>query len=54
MKFSKYLDEYDSRARFVPAFVVSLPIIIAFVAIFPVAREWRGLVIDPTLEAVLV
>jgi len=54
VKFQKHLDEYDFRARFVPALIVSLPIIVAFVAIFPVAREWRGFVIDPTLEAVMV
>ena len=54
MRIPKYLDEYDFRARFVPALIVSLPIILAFVALFPPAREWRGLVIDPTLEAVMV
>jgi hypothetical protein len=54
VKITKYLDEYDFRARFVPALIVSLPIIIGFVALFPAAREWRGLAIDPTLEAVMV
>jgi hypothetical protein len=54
MKFLNYMDEYDFRARFVPAFIVSLPIVVTFVALFPGAREWRGLAIDPTLEAMLV
>jgi hypothetical protein len=54
VKFSKYIDEYEFRARFVPAFIASLPTVVAFVALFPGAREWRGLVIDPPLEAVMV
>jgi hypothetical protein len=54
MKFPKYLDEYDFRARFVPAFVVTLPLMAAVLALLPAAREWHSLIIGPTIEAVLV
>jgi hypothetical protein len=54
MNLLKRLDEYDFRARFVPAFIVSVPIICGFIAVFPLAREMRGAILGPTLETVLV
>jgi hypothetical protein len=54
MKSFHYLDEYDFRARFVPAIITTLPIITAIIALFPAARQLYGLLIGPALEAVLV
>jgi hypothetical protein len=54
MKITKYLDEYDFRARFVPSIIVTLPFISAIIALFPPARQPYGFLIGPVLEAVLV
>jgi hypothetical protein len=53
MKF-KYLDEYDFRARFVPSIFVTLPALFAAFALLPSLRTVAGIVVGPTIEAVLV
>ena len=54
MQGIKRLDEYDFRARYVPAIIITLPALAAVFALFPAARSVYGLVIGPTFEAVLV
>jgi hypothetical protein len=48
------LDEYDFRARYVPAVIVTLPALVAVFALFPMARSIYGFLIGPAFEAVFV
>jgi hypothetical protein len=48
------LDEYDFRARFVPAILITLPALFAAFSLLPSLRSLVGVVLGPTIEAVLV
>jgi hypothetical protein len=48
------LDEYDLRARFIPAAIVTLPGVAALFAILPSARSIYGITIGPVIELVIV
>jgi len=50
----KYLDEYDFRARFVPAIFVILPAAFLLLALVPSARGLSGIVITPAIAVALV
>jgi hypothetical protein len=50
----KKLDEYDLRARFAPAAIVTLPVLAAAFAVFPTARTFYGIIIGPAIELVMI